>query len=241
MVFLAGLLLWAVQGSLASSLDRWLTLPSWQSTTPDIVIEPRPVVEVEAEEPEDTGPVWTFETIEEALLPLPIQVQELSRAGGQEQESFADLARRKAPEALQRSRWENWRLVWGNRTLVLRQAMPPLDSCRPHAALEPTCLVVDETLSMLEEIAHLEDSTTALAYFERADQVLETWRLAKEAEEAAAMEAEALAAEALAAEALEAQALTDEILQADPDSGEGPDVTEPVGDVEVEDLLDPNG
>lgn len=225
LIFVSGLALWGAREGVAASLDRWLALPTPQAAEPIAEVPVRPPPPVVAEEPEETGPVWTFETIEAAIQPLPEQVGALSEAGRGELKDFADLARRNAPQALQRSRWENWRQVWRNRTLALRQTMPPVATCRPHAALEATCVVVDDSLGVLEGIADLPDATEASAALDRADEILDTWRAAVEAEAAAALEAAALEAEALAEEGL------------DQDSGVGSETEA----IEVEDLLDPDG
>lgn len=180
LVLVAGLVAWMSRQDLSLAFDRWLTLPSWQaeqSPPTEPLVEPAtPAATV----PQESGPVWTFETIEAALGPLPAQLQTLSDAGKVEQEDFADLARRQAPAALRRSRWENWRLVWGNRTAQLRQAMPPLDVCLPHAALESTCLATDEALEALERLVDLPDPEAAPTHLACADAVLAAWRRAEE-------------------------------------------------------------
>ena len=205
-MLIAGWGLWLVRRPVDQALDRWLTLPSWpqpaaEEEEPVAAVEDTPVMEPEADE----GPTWTFETIEAALVPLPQQLQALSDAGKGEVADFADLARRKAPEALQRSRWENWRRAWRNRTSQQRQAMPPLEVCLPHAALESTCLAVDEALVALETVGELPSPDAAPTHLACADAVLGAWRQAEEAARAAA-EAAALEAAAMEAEAAEAAA-----------------------------------
>lgn len=235
LVALSGLALWAARQPIDQSLDRWLTLPTFERVEPVAQDTPQPVQEAAPVEKEESGPVWDFPTIEEALTPLPDQVQALSTAGRQEQADFADLAQRDAPAALQQSRWDNWRQVWQNRTAVPRQAMPPVDECLPHAALEAACVAVHQALLELEGISGLPRADSALNAFDRADAVLEAWRTAKEEEEAAALEAAALEAEAAAQEAQAAGELTDEILDATDDDRL---IAEPV---EEENLLPPDG
>lgn len=235
LVVLSGLVFWAARQPIDGSLDRWLTLPTIQRAEPVAVATPQPVQDAVPVEEEDTGPVWDFTTIEEALIPLPDQVQTLITAGRQEQTDFADLAQRDAPAALQQSRWDNWRQVWRNRTAIPRETTPPVEECLPHAALEAACVAVHEALLELEGISELPQADGALEVFDRADAVLDAWRTAKEAEEAAALEAAALEAEAAALEAQAAGELTDEILDA---TDGDPLIAEPV---EEEDLLPPDG
>ncbi len=197
--------------------DRWLTLPTWQEQEAPATETTVEVTEPRAAEPQEEGPAWTFESIEAALRPLPAQLQTLSDAGKVEQEDFADLARRQAPQALQRSRWENWRRVWGNRTAQLRQAMPPLEVCLPHAALEATCLATDEALEALERIVGLPSPAAAPTQLACADAVLAAWHLAEE-------------------EAAAAQAAAEADYGLNDDNG---DTGDPV--IEVEDLLRPEG
>jgi hypothetical protein len=188
LVVVAGVVLFLARGALLPALDRWLPAPTREAPAPEpetVATEP-----AEPEEAEDPGPVWTFTTVEEALDGLPERTEALIAEGREELPEFADLDSDDESRALLiRNRWQPWGRIWRNRVGVLRQQLPPLEECRVHAALEPTCNALAESFALLEEIPAAENVEAAEELLDRAAAVLEAHRLWLEGETEDAEEA----------------------------------------------------
>ncbi len=172
-VVAAGLLFWAARGAIAPALDRWL--PATEAAP---AAEPPATVETEPAEPQEpAGPVWTFADLEAALEPLPGLTERLIAEGRAELPEFADLDSTDPVRARQvESRWQSWGRIWRNRIAVIRRQMPPVEDCRGHAAIAPTCNALGRSFAVLVQVpasGRIEDARKLL---DRASAVLEALR-----------------------------------------------------------------
>ncbi len=176
LILVAGGTLYAVRSPVNAALDRWLpTLarPSEEPAQelPEPVPEPAPVAE------EESGPVWTFVDIEAAIGPLPESTDALIAEGRSELSQFTGLSSKDETRALLiRNRWRLWGRIWHNRVEQIRGAMPPLEECVIHAALEPICLALTESLASLDQVPSANSVAAAKDHFAEAARVLEELR-----------------------------------------------------------------
>ncbi len=181
-VIAAGLLLWAARGSIAPALDRWL--PTAEAATP----EPVPTLASPPAEPEPPAePTWTFADLEAALKPLPGMTEQLIAEGRSELPEFVDLESADPVRGRQiQNRWQSWGRIWRNRIGVIRRQMPPVEACRDHAAVAPTCDALGRSLGFLVQVpasGRIEDARKLL---DRASAVLAELRPEVEDESGAA-------------------------------------------------------
>ncbi|MEM7581846.1 MAG: hypothetical protein AAF560_00580 [Acidobacteriota bacterium] len=169
----AGGLLYGLRSWVAPALDRWL--PSLEAPQPVPVSDlPPPPVQDEpvAVEPED--PPWTYVDIESALMPLPAQTEDLIAAGLSELGELQGLDSSDETRALlARNRWRLWGRIWRNRVEKVRSQMPPLEDCAIHAALDPTCRAMAESLAVLGRVPDAQRLDDARQRFGEASQILE--------------------------------------------------------------------
>ncbi len=183
-VLVGGVTLYAAKAAIGAALDRWL--PRLERSAADVPPEvsaalPVPEVDVQpAIEPE-----WTYVDIEAALRPLPEQTDALIAEGRDEVPQFKGLdSTDEARVLLIRNRWQLWARVWLNRVEHVRRPMPPPEVCEVHAALEPTCRAVRESLALLDRVPAVSNVSEARKLLDAAAAILEQLRQSQlEAEE----------------------------------------------------------
>ncbi len=177
-----GVTLHAARGLIGASLDRWLPRQA------------RPAVEVPAEVPalpvpapgtdKPSEPEWTFVDVETAVRPLPERTDALIAEGRDEVSQFTDLDSSDETRALViRNRWQLWGRVWHNRVEHVRGPMPPAEVCDIHAALEPTCRAVRDSLALLDQVPAAGSAGEAKELLDGAAAILEQLRQSRAAPE----------------------------------------------------------
>ncbi len=147
----AGVTLHAARAAIGASLDRWLPRLERAAQAPVEVPAELPVPDPGAEEVIE--PEWTFVDIEAGIRPLPAQADALIAEGRDELSAFTDLGAADETRALvAANRWRMWGQVWHNRVERIRGPMPPAEACDVHAALEPTCRAVRDSLALIDRV-----------------------------------------------------------------------------------------
>lgn len=180
-VLAGGATLHAARSVIGPALDRWLPrlerAPAEEPLeAPVELAEPAPAVDPQPSEPE-----WTFVDIEASVLPLPGRIDTLIAEGLDEMPQFKDLDSKDETRALViGNRWRLWGRVWHNRVNQIRQPMPPADACDIHAALEPTCRAVRESLAQLDQVSAAGSAGEARKRLEAAAEILEALHQSEE-------------------------------------------------------------
>lgn len=171
-----GVTLYAARAPIGSAFDRWL--PRLERPVESALLqEPPPPEPAPVAEPAVTEPEWTYVDIEAALRPLPEQTETLIAEGRGEMSQFSDLDSTDETRALvTQNRWRLWGRVWQNRVNHLRGPMPPAEVCDIHAALEPTCRAIRDSLSLLDRVPSVDSVGEAKELFDGAASVLEAFR-----------------------------------------------------------------
>ncbi len=184
-VLVGGATLYASRGAIGGTLDRWLPKlePAPPETPPETPVVPTPGsgIELPAE------PEWTYVDVEAAVLPLPEQTEILIAEGRAELPEFSELESSDEGRSLAiRNRWRLWGRIWHNRVAQIRRPMPPAEVCDVHAALEPTCRALSESLTLLDRVPVAGNVEQATELLDEAAAILEELRLSREpgAEEA---------------------------------------------------------
>ncbi len=176
MVVLAGgVTLHAARTAIGATLDHWL--PRLERPAEASLEAPAalPVPEPEAEQAIE--PEWTYVDIEAALRPLPERTEALIAEGRDEMSAFTDLDSSDQTRALViRNRWRLWGRVWHNRVGHVRRPMPPAEVCDVHAALEPTCRAVRDSLALLDRVPAAGSAGEATELLDGATAILEELR-----------------------------------------------------------------
>ncbi len=176
MVILAGgVTLHAARAAIGTALDRWLPrLARAAAEVPSVAPafpEPEPGIEPAIE------PEWTYVDVEAAIRPLPERAEALIAEGRSEISEFTGLNSADQSRALViRNRWRLWGRIWHNRVDHVRGPMPPAEACDVHAALEPACRAVRETLALLDRVPAAGSASEARALFDEASAILEQLR-----------------------------------------------------------------
>jgi len=199
LIVVSGFALYLTRGALAPVIERVTPVVARGSEQETAAAEPEPVAEppapVEEAEEEPSGPKLTYEEIETMLVPLPERLLALIGEGRSELPEFSALSSSDDFQARRiRSQWQNWGRIWRNRVGVVEGEMPPVEECRIHAGLEPTCAMLREAAGILRELPSAERIDEAREHLDRATAVIEDYLQALEeaaAEAAAAEEAEA--------------------------------------------------
>lgn len=173
LVLVAGGTLYAARAPVGAALDRWLpALGGAPDESEEAPPEPLPETAPPAEE--ETGPRWTYVDVEAALAPLPENTLTLIAEGRGELGQFTGLTSKDETRALLiRNRWRLWGRIWHNRVAQIRKALPPLPECLIHAALEPTCRALDDSLTHLDRVPSADSVEAAEAHFAAAFQVVD--------------------------------------------------------------------
>ncbi len=177
MVVLAGgVTLHTARAAIGATLDRWL--PRLERSAEDVPPEVPVALAVPAPGAQPpTEPEWTYVDIEAAIRPLPEAVDVLIAEGRDEMSQFTDLDSADKDRALLiRNRWRLWGRVWHNRVDHVRRPMPPADACDVHAALEPTCRAVRESLALLDLVPDAGSASAARELLDGAATMLEELR-----------------------------------------------------------------
>ena len=179
-VLMGGVALYSARDAIGATLDRWLPrLERPAEDMPPEVPAELPVQELDVQPAIE--PEWTYVDIEAALRPLPDQTDALIAEGREELPQFADLNSSNEVRALLiRNRWQLWGRVWHNRVKHVRVAMPPSEVCEVHAALEPTCQAVSESLVLLDRVPVVGTIREARKLFDGAAAILEQLRQSQE-------------------------------------------------------------
>ena len=176
-VVLAGsVTLHAARGPIGAVLDRWL--PKLERVAEEMPVElpaAPPAPDPDAEQPSE--PQWTFVDIEAALLPLPERTDALIAEGRAEVAQFTGLGSADETRALvAANRWRLWGPVWHNRVERIRGPMPPVEACDIHAALEPPCRAVRDSLALLDRVPSAGTTDEAKELLDAAAAILERLR-----------------------------------------------------------------
>lgn len=188
-VLAGGVTLHAARAAVGVTLDRWV--PRIEQAVPDV--PPEPLTAVSVPEPSIEGvvePEWTYVDIEAAIRPLPENTEALISEGRDELSQFTDLnSADEARALLIRNRWRLWGRIWHNRVDHARGPIPPAEVCNIHAALEPTCRALRESLSMLAKVPSVNRVSEARELLDGATAILEQLRQAQaeELEEASSL------------------------------------------------------
>jgi hypothetical protein len=172
-VLAGGAALYGAGGAIGTTLDRWLpklerTARDTPPPAPPASPAPAPAVEPPSE------PAWTYVDIEDAMRPLPEHVEALIAEGRDELSQFADLDPADETRALlMRNRWRLWGRVWHNRVEHVREPMPPIEACYVHAALEPTCRAIRDSLTLLDRVPAASSAAKAEELLDGAGAILE--------------------------------------------------------------------
>ena len=175
-VLAGGVTLHAARAEIGSSLDRWVPKPERRADLPQpgaraALPAPEPAVERSIE------PEWTFVDVEAAVRPLPQRAEFLIAEGRAEMSEFADLDSADETRALvTRNRWRRWGPIWHNRVARVRGPLPPAAACDAHAALEPTCRAVRDSLVLLDRVTAAESAGEAKEFLDAAAAILEDLR-----------------------------------------------------------------
>lgn len=173
LILLSGLTLYAARSAVGPWLDGWL--PDLAPAAPESV--PEVVAVEEASEPEVAPPEeprWTFDEIEQALLPLPEATETLIAEGRDELSQFAGLDSRDETQVLlTRNRWTLWGRIWHNRVTQIRRQMPPLADCEAHTDLEEACRAMAASIVSLDAVPRAETLDQAREHFSEAGRVLD--------------------------------------------------------------------
>ena len=173
-VLAAGGTLYAARAAVAPALDRWLPRPPRASPeTAAPAVAPTPEPEPAVEEPGE--PEWTYVDIEAALVSLPEDTEVLIAEGRDElsQSQFSGPGANDETRALVvQNRWSMWGRIWQNRIDQVRRRLPPIEQCEPHAALEPTCRALVESLTILERVPATGRRKEAKELFDQASTIL---------------------------------------------------------------------
>ncbi len=179
-ILAGGLALYAARSAMGSALDRWL--PERQrpeEEAPYEVLAALPEPEGDTVEPAELE--WSFVDIEANLRPLPDSTASLIAEGRRELPQFTGLDSTDETRALLiRNRWRMWGRIWSNRVEQIRRPMPPPEACDVHAALEPTCRSIRESLAILDRIPGATNIEDARELLEQASEVLAELRLSAE-------------------------------------------------------------
>ncbi len=172
-VFAGSVTLYAARGPIGSALDRWL--PRLERTAAEVPAEAPAVLP--APEPPPSEPEWTYVDVETAIRPLPERLDILIAEGRDELSQFKDLGSKNETRALViGNRWRLWGQVWNNRVGQIRRPMPPADACDVHAALEPTCRAVRDSLTLLDQVPAATNVSAARELLDGAAAILEGLR-----------------------------------------------------------------
>ncbi len=173
-VLAGGVTLHAARSVLGSALDRWVPERQRPAAAASSEEMPRVAPEPERAAGEPAEPEWTFVDIEAAIQPLPASTGTLIEEGRSELPQFQGMAAAEETRALViRNRWGLWGRVWRNRVDQLRRPLPPATACDVHAALEPTCRALRESLGLLDRIPAAGSVEDAGALLDQAAAVLE--------------------------------------------------------------------
>lgn len=171
-----GVTLLAARGAIGASLDRWL--PKLERDLEEAPVEQPaalPTADPSAEQPSE--PQWRFVDVEAAVLPLPERTDALIDEGRAEVSQFTGLGSADETRALvAANRWRLWGPVWHNRVERIRGPMPPAEACDIHAALEPTCRAVRDSLALLDRVPAAGTTDEARELLDAAAEILEQLR-----------------------------------------------------------------
>ncbi len=171
-ILAGGVTLYTARASIGAGLDRWLPRQEQpaEATSAEEPEQPAPPPAVESV----TEPQWTYVDIEAALRPLPARTEALIAEGRDELSQFSGLDSADETRALViRNRWRLWGRVWHNRVEHLRGPMPPAEACDIHAALEPTCRAIRDSLELLDQVPAADSVTEARELFDGATAIFE--------------------------------------------------------------------
>ena len=183
-VLAGGVTLHAARTAVGATLDR--LVPKREQAAAEVPAEesaalpvPAPAVKPAVE------PEWTFVDIEAAVRPLPERTQALISEGRHKMSGFAGLTSTDETRVLLiRNRWRSWGRIWHNRVDHVRRPMPPAEACDIHAALEPTCRAVRDSLELLDQVPAAGSTDEARELLDGAAAILEELRTSQaEAEE----------------------------------------------------------
>ncbi len=178
MVVLAGgVTLHAARTAIGASLDRWL--PRLERTVAEELPAEAPAA-LPVPDPgggEESEPEWAFVDVDAAVRPLPERTGALIAEGRDEISQFTDLDSADETRALVAgNRWRLWGPVWHNRVERIRGPMPPAEACDVHAALEPTCRAVRDSLTLLDQVPAAGSAGEARELLDGAAAILEQLR-----------------------------------------------------------------
>ncbi len=171
-ILAGGATLYTARASIGAALDRWLPR---QEQPVETALPEEPTLPATTPVAEPTAePEWTYVDIEAALQSLPEKTETLIAEGRDELSQFTDLDSTDETRALViRNRWRLWGRVWHNRVEHLRGPMPPAEACDIHAALEPTCRAIRDSLALLDQVPAANSVTEARDLFDGAAAIFE--------------------------------------------------------------------
>lgn len=175
LVLAGGVTLHAARSAIGKTLDRWLPRLERAAEAP---VEATPAIPVpDPGGPLATEPAWTYVDVEASVLPLPERIETLIAEGRDEMSQFKDLDSTHETRALViGNRWRLWGRVWNNRVDHVRRPMPPAEACDVHAALEPTCRAVRDSLALLYRVPAAGSASEARELLRAAAAILEQLR-----------------------------------------------------------------
>ena len=155
-ILAAATLLYGVRDVLAAN---GLNLPDLGA--PEPLPPPPTVVEIPSSDglnpPE---PELTYEDIQAMISPLPGQLLDFVDEGLEDLSDLAEMEKTTARKDRVTRFYDNWKRIWNNRLTNLRAAVPPPEKCAIHAALAPTCALVEGALVRLAEVSATNDIET---------------------------------------------------------------------------------
>ena len=174
------LTLYTARSAIGPALDRWL--PKIERPAEVVApAQPEAAAVPESEPEEPVEPEWTYVDVEAAIQPLPESAESLISTGRGEMSQFADLGTDEETRALViANRWRLWGRVWRNRVEQVRRPLPPAEACDLHAALEPTCRAIRQSLELLDHVPAAGNVREAEALLDEAAALLDELRRQQE-------------------------------------------------------------
>ena len=99
-------------------------------------------------------PSWSLLQVSEAIQTAADQSTRLIAEGRSEIPEFKALSSSDTVRADRaRRQWQAWTRIWRNRVAVVAKILPPTGDCAVHAAMEPACAALRETVEQLDAVA----------------------------------------------------------------------------------------